>query len=160
MILVTGAEGFIGYHVTRRLLERGEQVLGLDNMSSYYDVRLKEARLAQVSSQKQFTFVKADVADRDALSSVFSSHSITAVVHLAAQAGVRYSLVNPQAYIDANITGFLNVLENCRNVGVQHLVFASSSSVYGGNKRMPFSIHDNVDHPVSRCMPLRRKPMN
>ncbi|MDQ6732709.1 MAG: SDR family NAD(P)-dependent oxidoreductase, partial [Nitrospirota bacterium] len=149
MILVTGAAGFIGYHVTRRLLERGEQVLGLDNMNNYYDVNLKHARLAQLASQKQFTFVKADLADRDALSSVFSSHSISAVVNLAAQAGVRYSLVNPHAYVDANITGFLNILENCRNAGVGHLVFASSSSVYGGNKRMPFSVHDNVDHPVS-----------
>ena len=149
MILVTGAAGFIGYHVTRRLLERGEQVLGLDNMNNYYDVNLKYARLAQLDSQKQFTFVKADLADRDALASVFSSHSISAVVNLAAQAGVRYSLVNPHAYVDANITGFLNILENCRNAGVGHLVFASSSSVYGGNKRMPFSVHDNVDHPVS-----------
>ena len=149
MILVTGAAGFIGYHVARRLLERGEQVLGLDNMNNYYDVNLKQARLAQLASQKQFTFVKTDLADRDALSTLFGSHSISAVVNLAAQAGVRYSLVNPHAYVDANITGFLNILENCRNARVGHLVFASSSSVYGGNKRMPFSVHDNVDHPVS-----------
>lgn len=149
MILVTGAAGFIGYHVTQKLLARGEQVLGLDNLNTYYDVRLKQARLAQLSSQKHFTFIKADVADREALATTFASSSLDAVVHLAAQAGVRYSLVNPHAYIDANITGFLNILENCRNVGVRHLVYASSSSVYGGNKRMPFSIHDNVDHPVS-----------
>jgi len=131
------------------LLERGEQVLGLDNLNNYYDVNLKHARLAQLTSQKKFTFVKADLADRDALSSVFSSYSISAVINLAAQAGVRYSLVNPHAYVDANVTGFLNILENCRSAGVAHLVFASSSSVYGGNKRMPFSVHDNVDHPVS-----------
>ena len=131
MILVTGAAGFIGYHVTRRLLERGEPVLGVDNLNSYYDVRLKYARLAQLSSQKQFTFVKADVADREALSSAFSSYSIRSVVHLAAQAGVRYSLINPHAYSEANITGFLNVLENCRHTRVQHLVFASSSSAIG-----------------------------
>lgn len=150
MILVTGAAGFIGYHVTQRLLARDEQVLGLDNLNNYYDVRLKHARLAQLSSQKGFTFIKADVADRESLASTFSScPSIDRVVHLAAQAGVRYSLVNPHAYIDANITGFLNILENCRNAAVRHLVFASSSSVYGGNTRMPFSVHDNVDHPVS-----------
>jgi UDP-glucuronate 4-epimerase len=149
VILVTGAAGFIGYHVARMLLQRGEPVLGLDNLNDYYDVRLKYARLDQLTPFKQFTFVKADVADRTALSSIFSSHSIRSVVHLAAQAGVRYSLVNPYAYIEANISGFLNILENCRNTKVKHLVFASSSSVYGGNTRMPFSVHDNVDHPVS-----------
>jgi UDP-glucuronate 4-epimerase len=149
VILVTGSAGFIGSHVSQRLLERGEEVLGLDNMNNYYDVRLKEARLARLTSQKNFTFLKADLVDRDALSSAFASYPIRSVVHLAAQAGVRYSLVNPQAYVDANITGFLNILENCRHTKVRHLVFASSSSVYGGNKRMPFSVHDNVDHPVS-----------
>jgi UDP-glucuronate 4-epimerase len=149
VILVTGAAGFIGYHVARRLLDRGEQILGIDNLNNYYDVSLKQARLAQLTSHKQFTFVKADVADREALSSALSSYSIRSVVHLAAQAGIRYSLLNPSAYVDANIAGFLHVLEHCRNAKVQHLVFASSSSVYGGNTKMPFSVHDNVDHPVS-----------
>jgi UDP-glucuronate 4-epimerase len=149
MIIVTGAAGFIGYHVTRKLLERGDVVLGLDNLNDYYDVQLKYARLAQLSSFKSFTFVKADIANREALSSVFASHPVYSVIHLAAQAGVRYSLINPYAYSEANITGFLNVLENCRHARVQHLVFASSSSVYGGNTRMPFSMHDNVDHPLS-----------
>jgi UDP-glucuronate 4-epimerase len=149
VILVTGTAGFIGYHVARLLLERGDRVLGIDNVNDYYDVRLKYARLAKLSTIKEFTFVKADIADREAMSSVFASHPIHSVVHLAAQAGVRYSLTNPNAYSDANITGFLNVLENCRHTNVQHLVFASSSSVYGGNTRMPFSVHDNVDHPVS-----------
>lgn len=149
MILVTGAAGFIGYHVARRLLERGDEVLGIDNLNAYYDVRLKSARLAQLSSQKRFAFVKADIADRAAFSSALSSYSICSVIHLAAQAGVRYSLVNPHAYIDANITGFLNVLEHCRDTRIRHLAFASSSSVYGGNTKMPFSVYDNVDHPVS-----------
>ena len=149
MILVTGVAGFIGYHVARRLLERGDTVLGLDNMNGYYDVRLKNARLAQLLPFKEFSFVKADVADRAALSSVFSSHSIRVVVHLAAQAGVRYSLLNPHAYIEANVTGFLHILEDCRHSRIKHLVFASSSSVYGGNEKLPFSVHDNVDHPVS-----------
>ena len=149
MILVTGAAGFIGYHVARRLLERGERVLGLDNLNEYYDVRLKNARLDQLTPFKKFSFVKADVVDRAALSSVFSSHTIRLVVHLAAQAGVRYSLLNPHAYIEANVSGFLHILEDCRHARVAHLVFASSSSVYGGNTKMPFSVHDNVDHPVS-----------
>lgn len=149
MILVTGAAGFIGYHVARRLLERGERVLGLDNLNEYYDVRLKNARLDQLTPFKKFSFVKTDVVDRAALSSVFSSHTIRLVVHLAAQAGVRYSLLNPHAYIEANVSGFLHILEDCRHARVAHLVFASSSSVYGGNTKMPFSVHDNVDHPVS-----------
>ncbi|TAJ34589.1 MAG: NAD-dependent epimerase [Nitrospirae bacterium] len=149
VILVTGAAGFIGYHVSRRLLERGEQVLGLDNLNSYYDVRLKEARLAQLTSFQRFRFLKLDVADRTAMAAVFADQPIYKVVHLAAQAGVRYSLVNPQAYIDSNIVGFLHILEGCRHAHVQHLVFASSSSVYGGNTRMPLSVHDNVDHPIS-----------
>jgi len=148
-VLVTGSAGFIGYHVARRLLERGDQVLGLDNLNAYYDVRLKEARLAQLRPFPGFQFVKLDLADRTAMASLFAEHPIQKVVHLAAQAGVRYSLVNPQAYVDSNITGFLNILEGCRHARVQHLVFASSSSVYGGNTKMPFSVHDNVDHPVS-----------
>ena len=149
MILVTGAAGFIGYHVARRLLERGDSVLGIDNLNDYYDVRLKHARLGQLSAYKEFTFVKADIADREAMSSAFASHPVHSVVHLAAQAGVRYSLSHPHAYCEANLSGFLTILESCRHAKVRHLVFASSSSVYGGNTRMPFSIHDNVDHPVS-----------
>ncbi len=147
--LVTGAAGFIGYHVALRLLDRGESVLGLDNLSDYYDVRLKEARLAQLSPFERFRFVKVDLADRSAVSGIFSDHQIRRVVHLAAQAGVRYSLINPHAYADSNIVGFLNVLEGCRRAAVDHLVFASSSSVYGGNTRMPFSVDHNVDHPMS-----------
>ncbi len=149
VILVTGAAGFIGYHVSRRLLERGDQVLGLDNLNSYYDVQLKEARLAKLTPFQRFRFLKLDVADRTAMATAFADQPIDKVVHLAAQAGVRYSLVNPQAYIDSNIVGFLHILEGCRHARVQHLVFASSSSVYGGNTRLPFSVHDNVDHPIS-----------
>ena len=149
VILVTGAAGFIGYHVARRLLERGDQVLGVDNLSDYYDVRLKEARLAQLESSPRFRFIKLEIADRSAVRNLFSAHSIRRVVHLAAQAGVRYSLVNPHAYADSNLVGFLNILEGCRQGQAAHLVFASSSSVYGGNTKMPFSEHDNVDHPLS-----------
>jgi UDP-glucuronate 4-epimerase len=149
MILVTGAAGFIGYHVARRLLERGDRVLGLDNLNDYYDVRLKEARLARLAPFERFRFLRMDVADRAPMSSLFSNHPIRRVVHLAAQAGVRYSLVNPYAYMDSNVLGFLNILEGCRHAQVEHLVFASSSSVYGGNTRLPFSVRDNVDHPIS-----------
>ena len=149
VILVTGAAGFIGYHVARRLLERGDQVLGVDNLSDYYDVRLKEARLAQLESSPRFRFIKLEIADRTAVRNLFSTHPIRRVVHLAAQAGVRYSLVNPHAYADSNLVGFLNILEGCRQGQAAHLVFASSSSVYGGNTKMPFSEHDNVDHPLS-----------
>ncbi len=149
MILVTGAAGFIGYHVARHLLERGDTVLGLDDLNDYYDVRLKEARLAQLSPFKQFRFVKADVADRALMATLFTDHTVDAVVHLAAQAGVRYSLTNPHVYVDSNLVGFMNILEACRHARIGHLVFASSSSVYGGNTKMPFSVHDNVDHPVS-----------
>src|SRR3989442_14263413 len=149
VVLVTGAAGFIGFHVAKRLLERGDHVLGLDNLNDYYDVRLKEARVAQLKSFELFRFLKMDLTDREALATLFSSQPIHEVVHLAAQAGVRYSLVNPYAYVNSNIVGFLNVLEGCRRVQVRHLVFASSSSVYGGNTRMPFSVHDNVDHPIS-----------
>ncbi|HXC66928.1 MAG TPA: NAD-dependent epimerase [Nitrospiraceae bacterium] len=148
-ILVTGVAGFIGFHTAIRLLERGERVIGLDNINDYYDVRLKKARLAKLKPFKKFTFTKTDLADRVKMRRLFATRSITKVVHLAAQAGVRYSLVNPHAYTDSNIEGFLNILEGCRHAKVEHLVYASSSSVYGGNTHMPFSIHDNVDHPVS-----------
>lgn len=149
MILVTGAAGFIGFHTAQRLLQRGDRVIGIDNLNDYYDVRLKEARLGQLQAHREFVFERLDVADRKAISSLFERHSVRRVVHLAAQAGVRYSLINPYAYTESNITGFLNILEGCRHTHVEHLVFASSSSVYGGNTRMPFSVSDNVDHPVS-----------
>jgi len=148
-ILVTGAAGFIGYHTSARLLERGDTVVGLDVMSDYYDVSLKEARLARLRPNPGFRFEQADVADRDRMAALFADERFDRVVHLAAQAGVRYSLTNPHAYIDANIVGFMNILEGCRHNPVQHLVYASSSSVYGANTQMPFSVHDNVDHPVS-----------
>ena len=148
-ILVTGAAGFIGYHVTKRLLDRGDHVVGLDNLNDYYDVRLKEARLTQLTPHERFRFVKLDLANRQGMRDLFADQPIRRVVHLAAQAGVRYSLVNPHAYTESNIEGFMNVLEGCRHGHVEHLVYASSSSVYGGNTHMPFSIHDNVDHPVS-----------
>lgn len=148
-ILVTGVAGFIGFHVANRLLDRGEHIIGLDNINDYYDVRLKEARLAQLKTRERFTFVKLDLADRQGMRNLFAGNTIRRVVHLAAQAGVRYSLVNPHAYTESNIEGFMNILEGCRHAGIDHLVYASSSSVYGGNTHMPFSIHDNVDHPVS-----------
>ncbi len=148
-VLVTGAAGFIGYHVASRLLERGDLVLGLDNLNDYYDVSLKEDRLAMLEPHPRFSFRRLDVADRTAVEDLFRTERPEIVIHLAAQAGVRYSLVNPHAYITANIAGFLNVLEGCRHHGVEHLVFASSSSVYGANTAMPFSVHQNVDHPVS-----------
>ena len=149
MVFVTGAAGFIGYHVSKRLLERGDDVVGIDNLNDYYDVSLKEARLALLQAYPKFRFRKIDVADADAMRAVFAELRPERVVHLAAQAGVRYSLKNPHAYTDSNITGFLNILEGCRHNGVEHLVFASSSSVYGANTKQPFSEHDNVDHPVS-----------
>ena len=148
-LLVTGVAGFIGLHTAKRLLERGESVIGLDNLNNYYDVRLKKARLAQLKPFKSFSFTKLDLANRAGMKKLFAKQPIRRVVHLAAQAGVRYSLVNPHAYTDSNIEGFLNILEGCRHTQVEHLVYASSSSVYGGNTHMPFSIHDNVDHPVS-----------
>jgi len=148
-ILVTGAAGFIGFHLAKRLLDRGDQVIGLDNMNDYYDVRLKEARLAQLTPHERFRFIKLDLANRNGMHDLFADQPIGRVVHLAAQAGVRYSLINPHAYIESNIEGFLNILEGCRHHQIVHLVYASSSSVYGGNTHMPFSIHDNVDHPVS-----------
>ncbi len=145
--LVTGVAGFIGFHLAARLAERGDTVVGLDNLNAYYDVRLKEARLAALGDRVHF--IKADLADRAALAAVFAEHRFDRVFHLAAQAGVRYSLQNPHVYMDSNLTGFLNVLEGCRHAQTPHLIFASSSSVYGANTRMPFSIHHNVDHPVS-----------
>ena len=148
-ILVTGAAGFIGYHTAARLLERGDAVVGLDSMSDYYDVSLKEARLARLSPNTRFRFERLDVADRDPMAALFARERFDRVVHLAAQAGVRYSLTNPHAYIDANVVGFMNILEGCRHNPVEHLVYASSSSVYGANTQMPFAVHDNVDHPVS-----------
>ena len=148
-ILVTGAAGFIGMHTAERLLARGDEVVGLDNLNDYYDVRLKEARLERLKRMPGFSFVRIDIADRDAVPALFAAERFERVVHLAAQAGVRYSLENPHAYVDANLTGFMNVLEGCRHNDVEHLVYASSSSVYGGNARLPFSEHDNVDHPIS-----------
>jgi UDP-glucuronate 4-epimerase len=148
-ILVTGAAGFIGFHLSRRLLEGGDAVVGLDNLNPYYDVTLKEARLALLEKNGNFRFVRADLADRRAIEAVFEEERPEIVVNLAAQAGVRYSLENPRAYVESNLVGFLNVLEGCRHQEVKHCIFASSSSVYGANTRMPFSVHDNVDHPLS-----------
>jgi UDP-glucuronate 4-epimerase len=148
-ILVTGAAGFIGAATALRLLARGDSVVGLDNLNDYYDVALKQARLARLLPHPAFRFVKLDLADRAGLAALFAAEGFDRVVHLAAQAGVRYSLTNPQAYVESNLVGFGHVLEGCRHGGVQHLVYASSSSVYGGHTRMPFSEHDNVDHPVS-----------
>jgi len=148
-ILLTGAAGFIGFHVAQRLLTDGHRVVGLDNLSDYYDPTLKQARLDRLTPHAGFGFEQVDVSDRTAMAEVFHRHRPARVVHLAAQAGVRYSLLNPYAYVDANLVGFLNVLEGCRYQSVEHLVFASSSSVYGANTRLPFSVHDNVDHPLS-----------
>jgi UDP-glucuronate 4-epimerase len=148
-ILVTGAAGFIGMHVCKRLLERGDAVVGLDNLNDYYDVTLKEARLSQLAGRGGFSFVRLDLADREGMAALFARERFDVVVNLAAQAGVRYSLVNPHAYIEANLVGFTNVLEGCRHHAVRHLVYASSSSVYGANTALPFSVHDNVDHPLS-----------
>ena len=148
-ILVTGGAGFIGMHVAQRLLARGDSVVALDNLNDYYDPGLKRARLARLGAEAGFRFMHEDVADRAAMDRLFAEQGFDRVVHLAAQAGVRYSLQNPQAYIDSNVVGFMHVLEGCRHGRVGHLVYASSSSVYGGNARLPFSEHDNVDHPVS-----------
>ena len=148
-ILVTGAAGFIGMHVAQRLLTRGDEVIGIDNLNDYYDPRLKEARLEKLKTQARFRFQRIDVADEKAIGALFTAEGFERVAHLAAQAGVRYSLENPQAYIQSNLTGFANLLEACRHARVKHLVYASSSSVYGANTRQPFSVRDEVNHPVS-----------
>ncbi len=148
-VLVTGTAGFIGNELAIRLLERGDEVIGVDNVNDYYDVRLKEARLERIKHHPGFTEIRAGIHDRAAMESVFAQYKPQRVVNLAAQAGVRYSLQNPYAYVDSNLVGFLNILEGCRHHEVEHLVYASSSSVYGANTKMPFSVHDNVDHPVS-----------
>ncbi len=147
--LITGAAGFIGFHLSKRLLAQGKSVVGIDNLSDYYDVNLKKTRLRELEENSEFTFYKLDLVDREGVENLFSENKFDYVVNLAAQAGVRYSLTNPHAYIDCNIVGFLNILEGCRHNDVKHLVFASSSSVYGANTNMPFSVHHNVDHPVS-----------
>ena len=147
--MITGAAGFIGSTLAKRLLERGDTVTGVDNLNDYYDVSLKEARLARLTSSSHFSFIKADIADRDVMSALFADNAFDSVVNLAAQAGVRYSIENPAAYIDANLVGFGNILEGCRHNGIGHLVYASSSSVYGSNTKLPFSEKDNVDHPIS-----------
>ena len=148
-VLVTGAAGFIGFYLAKRLIENGEMVIGLDNVNDYYDVSLKHARLSMLEGHDNFRFIKGDISDRQMMEKLFAEEEFDCVVNLAAQAGVRYSLKNPYAYIDSNIMGFMNILEGCRHTAVKHLVYASSSSVYGANTRMPFSVHQNVDHPVS-----------
>jgi UDP-glucuronate 4-epimerase len=148
-ILVTGAAGFVGMHVALRLLERGDDVVGVDNLSDYYDVQLKQDRLAKLQAYEHFRFVKLDIAEKESLTALFAAEQFQRVINLAAQAGVRYSLKNPYAYINSNIVGLMNVLEMCRQRRVEHLVYASSSSIYGANARMPFSVHDCVDHPIS-----------
>ncbi len=148
-ILITGTAGFIGSTLAIKLLERGDEIIGIDNLNDYYDVNLKKARLERVKAFDKFTDIRADIEDKETMAKIFAEHKPERVVHLAAQAGVRYSLENPHAYIDANIQGHMNILEGCRHNKVQHLVYASSSSVYGANTKMPFSVHDNIDHPVS-----------
>jgi len=148
-VLVTGTAGFIGSALAHRLLDRGDEVIGIDNVNDYYDVNLKEARLAKLTGNSGFTEARIDLENRAAMEEVFSRHKPQRVIHLAAQAGVRYSLANPHSYVDANLVGFLHILEGCRHHGIEHLVYASSSSVYGANTKMPFSVHHNVDHPVS-----------
>lgn len=148
-ILVTGAAGFIGFHLSKRLIARGDEVIGIDNLNDYYEVSLKEDRLRQIKDERNFTFYPIDLTDRPKIEQLFNENQFDAVVNLAAQAGVRYSLINPHAYVDSNLVGFMNILESCRHNQVKHLVFASSSSVYGENKKIPFSVDDNVDYPVS-----------
>lgn len=148
-ILVTGVAGFVGFFLAQKLLDRGDEIIALDNINDYYDVNLKYDRLAQLEGRKNFTFYKLDLADRTGMEQLFAEHKFDKVAHLAAQAGVRYSLKNPHTYINSNLVGFIHILEGCRHQNVEHLVFASSSSVYGANTKMPFSVHDNVDHPLS-----------
>jgi UDP-glucuronate 4-epimerase len=148
-ILITGAAGFIGFHLAGRLLKDGHRIVGVDNLNDYYDPALKESRLDVLRGDPGFRFIRADLADREATAALFAEHRFPVVLHLAAQAGVRYSLQNPNAYVDSNLTGFVNVLEGCRRNECRHLIFASSSSVYGANTKLPFSVHDNVDHPIS-----------
>jgi len=148
-VMVTGSAGFIGFHLCRKLLDNNIAVVGLDNLNPYYDPELKKARLDQLTPHQAYSHINLDLSDRQGMAELFSGHSFDAVVNLAAQAGVRYSLINPHSYVDTNIVGFVNLLEGCRHSGVNHFIFASSSSVYGANTRMPFSVHHNVDHPVS-----------
>ena len=148
-ILITGAAGFIGYHLCSRLMEQGDRVVGIDNINDYYDVNLKLNRLKQIEGKRNFTFIKLDITDREGIHKLFAKEKFDIVVNMAAQAGVRYSLINPYTYIDSNINGFINILEGCSHHEVKHLVYASSSSVYGANTKMPFSVHHNVDHPIS-----------
>tara|TARA_B100000029_G_scaffold424048_2_gene431572 strand:- start:1234 stop:2280 length:1047 start_codon:yes stop_codon:yes gene_type:complete len=148
-VMVTGAAGFIGSHLVHRLLDRGDEVVGVDNLNDYYDVQLKQDRLSRLEARDGFEPQQLDISDRDAMSNLFASSGVSRVVHLAAQAGVRYSLENPHAYVDSNLVGFVNILEGCRHNGVEHLVYASSSSVYGSHRTAPFSVHHNVDHPIS-----------
>ena len=148
-ILITGAAGFIGYHLCSRLMEQGDRIVGIDNINDYYDVNLKLNRLKQIEGKRNFTFIKLDITDREGIHKLFAKEKFDIVVNMAAQAGVRYSLINPYTYIDSNINGFINILEGCRHHEVKHLVYASSSSVYGANTKMPFSVHHNVDHPIS-----------
>jgi UDP-glucuronate 4-epimerase len=155
-LLVTGAAGFIGFHTARLLLERGDEIVGLDNLNAYYDPALKNARLEILKAYPQFRFVRADLADRDAMDAVFAQGSFQRVVHLGAQAGVRYSIENPHAYVHSNVTGFLQVIEGCRQYGIEHLVYASTSSVYGANTRMPFSESQGADHPITLYAATKR----
>ncbi|MFI4962684.1 MAG: NAD-dependent epimerase [Legionellales bacterium] len=148
-ILVTGAAGFIGYHVARTLCERGDEVIGIDNLNDYYEVSLKQARLHQLAAYDNFKFMRIDLADREAMSQLFANQGFQKVIHLAAQAGVRYSIENPHVYVESNLVGFINILEGCRHQGIEHLTYASSSSVYGANTTQPFSVNHNVDHPLS-----------
>ncbi len=155
-ILITGTAGFIGFHLSQKLLRKKYKVIGIDNVNSYYDVTLKKDRIKGLKAHNSFTFLPLDIADRKSISELFTQHNFDYVVHLAAQAGVRYSLENPHAYVDSNLVGFVNILEGCRHQNIKHLVYASSSSVYGKNKKIPFSTEDNVDHPVSLYAATKR----